>query len=137
MRSLELPVGSSHSPGDLIEGTSHGCRITETGLRAEKLRRFAQDCSWAIDHVYFGAEGVAQNKTLLQANGITHVANCVRLEVQNYFDKELRYMGLYLQDSGAEDILAVLYDVFDFIEEAKKCNGNVFVHCSQVRVSFE
>lgn len=36
----------------------------------------------------------------------------------------------YLADSPKEDILSVLYDVFDFIEEARN-GGNVFIHCSQ------
>jgi len=131
VRSLELPVGAVVPHSEQIDSAHFGCRITDTGLRAEKLRRFAQDCSWAIDHVYFGGEGVAKNKAILDANNITHVVNCVCLEVQNVFDRELKYLGLFLQDSGWEDILAVLYDVFDFIQEAKESQGNVFVHCSQ------
>jgi len=122
MRNIEVP--------EEIDG-NQWCRITETGLRAEKLRRFALDCSWAMDHVYFGGEGVARNRGILDENNITHVVNCVRSDVQNLFDRELSYLGLFLQDSGAEDILAVLYDVFDFIREAKDGKGNVFVHCSQ------
>ena len=35
-----------------------------------------------------------------------------------------------LQDNTSEDITCVLYDVFDFIEEVRKSNGRVFVHCS-------
>ena len=135
MRLLELPDDLSPTQyGELQAEAAHhnGSRITETGQRAEKLRYFAQDCSWAWDHVYFGGEGVARDRARLDAKGITHVVNCVRLEVQNYFYPELYYKELYLQDSGVEDILAVLYDVFDFIEDAKKKNGNVFVHCSQV-----
>lgn len=38
---------------------------------------------------------------------------------------------MILLDSGSEDILSVLYDVFDFIEEARESGGRVFVHCSQ------
>ena len=33
-------------------------------------------------------------------------------------------------DTPKEDILSVLYDVFDFIEDGKN-TGNVFIHCSQ------
>lgn len=134
VRSIEVPMQNSPAFDALrVEETQQACRITDTCLRVEKLRRFAQDCSWAIDHVYFGGEGVARDRQKLGNHGITHVVNCVGLEVGNFFDEELTYLGLFLQDSGEEDILAVLYDVFDFIEEAKRCNGNVFVHCSQVR----
>lgn len=130
VRSLEVPM-SAHL--DVLRTEAQqDCPVTETYKRVEKLRRFAQDCSWAYDHVYFGGEGVAHDRRKLQANGITHVVNCARLDVQSLFKDELQYKEIFLQDSGMEDILAVLYDVFDFIEEAKRRNGRVFIHCKQV-----
>ncbi|GMH41765.1 hypothetical protein BSKO_09675 [Bryopsis sp. KO-2023] len=139
IRYLEIPARSarpSARPNPLqLDGVSRdhdeGRMTTDTGRRIEKLKRFENECSWAIDHVYFGGEAVARNMNILRANSITHVVNCVRLEHTNYFSKDLEYMGLYLQDSGNEDILCVLYDVFDFIEEAERKGGRVFVHCSQ------
>eukprot|EP00850_Spirogloea_muscicola_P020507 SM000218S06603 [mRNA] locus=s218:100838:104332:+ [translate_table: standard] len=35
------------------------------------------------------------------------------------------------QDTPAEDITSVLYDVFDYIEEVRELKGRVFVHCYQ------
>eukprot|EP00210_Caulerpa_lentillifera_P005505 g5264.t1 len=128
---LQLPE-SSEMQGSGPNGTQCvGFPITDTGLRADKLKRFAERCSWAMEHVYFGGEGVASRLDKMKANGITHVVNCVRLERPNYFENDLKYLTLYLQDSGSEDILSVLYDVFDFIEEARETGGRVFVHCSQ------
>ncbi|EFN55648.1 hypothetical protein CHLNCDRAFT_13560, partial [Chlorella variabilis] len=56
--------------------------------------------------------------------------NCVGFLYPPYFEDELRYQVLYLQDTPGEDILCVLYDVFDFIEEATR-GGRVLIHCSQ------
>lgn len=74
---------------------------------------------------------MARTREILRDKGITHVVNCVRWEHENYFENELKYLGLYLQDSNQEDIVAVLYDVFNFIESAREVGGNVYIHCSQ------
>lgn len=94
---LQLPDSNPMQNGGVNGGFSVEFPISDTGLRADKLKRFAEDCSWAMEHVFFGGEGVASRLDKMKANGITHVVNCVRLEHPNYFENELKYLTLYLQ----------------------------------------
>ncbi|ACO64155.1 predicted protein, partial [Micromonas commoda] len=58
--------------------------------------------------------------------------NCVGFVIPNYFEPDLVYKTMWLQDTPDEDISPVLYDCFDFIEEATvERGGRVLVHCSQ------
>lgn len=103
---------------------------TELRARKDKLAYFGRRCS-AVGHgLFVGAEAVAKNREQLRASGITHVINCVGFLYPAYFASELEYMTLFLQDTPAEDIACVLYDVFDFIRSAKE-GGGVLLHCSQ------
>eukprot|EP00210_Caulerpa_lentillifera_P008060 g7696.t1 len=90
---------------------------------------FSEVCSLAIDHVYFGGEGVANQLEILNRYKITHVINCVKAKIRNKFENQFKYFTLHLKDSENEDILSVLYDVFDFIEEARDSGGRVYIHC--------
>ncbi|PHT48889.1 hypothetical protein CQW23_13097 [Capsicum baccatum] len=38
-------------------------------------------------------------------------------------------LTLWLQDSPSEDITSILYDVFDYFEDAREQHGRGFVHC--------
>lgn len=115
---------------DLENLSREAAPITEVRNRKEKLARYEKDCSQVGDRLFVGGEAVAKNREILSGCQITHVVNCVGVLYPSYFEDELKYQTLYLQDSPKEDILAVLYDVFDFIEDARS-GGNVFVHCSQ------
>ncbi len=44
-----------------------------------------------------------------------------------------QYLTLYLEDSPNQDIVRILYDVFEFIEKAhaSASGGSVLVHCTQ------
>ncbi|KAI3425800.1 hypothetical protein D9Q98_007775 [Chlorella vulgaris] len=103
---------------------------TELRARKEKLAFFERQCSRVAEGLYVGAEHVARSRDTLREAGITHIVNCVGFLYPPYFENELRYQVLYLQDTPGEDILCVLYDVFDFIEEAT-LGGRVLLHCSQ------
>ncbi len=103
---------------------------TELRNRKTKFAKYERDCSRVGDGLFVGGEVVAKSRDILLGCNITHVINCVGMLYPAYFEDELEYQTLYLQDSPKEDILAVLYDVFDFIERARE-KGNVFVHCSQ------
>ncbi|KAL4430635.1 hypothetical protein ABPG75_005891 [Micractinium tetrahymenae] len=113
---------------------------TELRARKEKLAHFERQCTRVAEGLYVGAEAVARCRGTLAEAGITHVVNCVGFLYPAHFDSELAYQTLYLQDTPGEDILCVLYDVFDFIEEATggaaggasgTAPGRVLVHCSQ------
>lgn len=63
---------------------------------------------------------------------LSHLICLYQIVVSNVYLKFLYDVNLnvYL-DSREDDILCVLYDVFDFIEEARVVGGKVYVHCSQ------
>ena len=119
---------------------------TELQARREKLAYFDRQCSRVSAGLFLGSDTVARSRDALRGAGITHVVNCVGALYPAYFADELRYLVLHLQgapvcvsrlralllrlicalgsaliwhisaDTPAEDILAVAFDVFDFIE---------------------
>ena len=106
---------------------------SELRARKEKLAFYEKECSQVGDKLFVAAEYVAKNREVLRQSGITHVVNCVGFLYPPYFEDELKYTTLYLQDKPGEDILCILYDVFDFIEEAMQdeADSHILVHCSQ------
>eukprot|EP00803_Ostreobium_quekettii_P001769 evm.model.scf_2305.1 EVM.evm.TU.scf_2305.1 scf_2305:5508-14061(+) len=104
---------------------------TETEARRRRLKHYELQCTHTFEHMHIGGHMVAKSREILRGAGITHVINCVRFEYDNYFQDEMKYLGLYLQDWGQEDIYCVFYDAFDFIEAAREGGGKVFIHCSQ------
>eukprot|EP00887_Chlorella_sp_A99_P007946 scaffold12.g7946.t1 len=130
--------------------------LTEVRGRKQKLAHFDKQCSEVGAGVYVGSEAVAKNRDTLRASGITHVVNCVGFLYPPYFEGELQYITLYLQgesraagsallrrglrlaahllapraaDTPGEDILSVMYDVFDFIE-ARGHSRNALCNCA-------
>jgi protein-tyrosine phosphatase len=62
--------------------------------------------------------------------GITHVINCSSDYSSNYFQGEgVIYKCYHLKDHVRENIECVFYDAIAFIDEAKRNNGKVYVHC--------
>ena len=105
---------------------------SELQIRREKFAHFEKHCTEIVPGVYVSGEGVAKNRATLDEHGITHVINCVGFVIPNYFEPDLVYKTMWLQDTPDEDISPVLYDCFDFIEEATvERGGRVLVHCSQ------
>lgn len=114
---------------DVLGGRGEG-PPSEVRNRKDKLSKYERDCTRVGENLFVGGEVVAKSREILETCHISHVVNCVGVLYPAYFEDELKYQTLYLQDSPKEDLLAVLYDVFDFIEDARN-GGNVFVHCSQ------
>ncbi len=107
------------------------CEPTEMQLKRDKFAFFDKECSRVAEHIYLGSDSVAKNRETLRENGITHVLNCVGFVCPEYFQEDLSYKTLWLQDSPSEDITSILYDVFDYFEEVREQGGRVFVHCCQ------
>eukprot|EP00249_Psilotum_nudum_P024458 c29189_g2_i2 orf=560-3274(-) len=116
---------------DLSNMNRNKPRPTEIQLKRDKFAFFEKECSHVAEHIYLGSDAVAKNRDTLSANGITHVLNCVGFVCPEYFNKDLTYKTLWLQDSPCEDITSLLYDVFDYFEEVREQGGRVFVHCCQ------
>ncbi|XP_050898101.1 protein-tyrosine-phosphatase MKP1 [Lathyrus oleraceus] len=104
---------------------------SEFQFKRDKLAFYDKECSRIAEHVYLGSDTVAKNHELLRKNGITHVLNCVGFVCPEYFKSDFVYKTLWLQDSPTEDIISILYDVFDYFEDVRLQGGRVLVHCCQ------
>jgi len=90
-------------------------------------------CSEIIDgFMWLGSDLVARDEQMLKTIGITHVVNCAADYSENYLqDKGVKYKSYHLKDHVREDISCVFYDAIDFIADARRNNGKVYVHCVQ------
>eukprot|EP00798_Chlamydomonas_sp_ICE-L_P028894 gene28894-32087_t len=105
---------------------------SEAQQRRTKFQLFEKQCSKITESLFLSGDAVAKSWELLQENKVSHVVNCVGFICEEYFkDKGLQYRTYFLQDTPAEDILSILYDAFEFIDNATSQGGRVLVHCSQ------
>jgi protein-tyrosine phosphatase len=90
-------------------------------------------CSMIIDNfLYLGSDIVAKDLPKLKENGITHVINCAADYSANYHEHDgITYLPFHLKDHVRENIECCFYEVIDFMEQAKKEGGRVYVHCVQ------
>lgn len=87
-------------------------------------------CSEVIDNfLYLGSDFVAQDKETFDKLGITHVVNCAADYSANYFEGPVKYRSYHLKDHVRENIESVFYEAIEFIDEARKNDGKVYVHC--------
>jgi protein-tyrosine phosphatase len=89
-------------------------------------------CSEIIDNfLYLGSDFIASDYETLSRLGITHVINCAADYSANYFENKIAYKKYHLKDHVREQIECIFYDAISFMEEARRQNGKVFVHCVQ------
>ena len=82
--------------------------------------------------MFLGSDLVAKDSESFEKNGITHVVNCAADYSQDYhIEKGIKYKSYHLKDHVREDISCVFYDAIEFMQEAKKAGGRVYVHCVQ------
>lgn len=100
--------------------------------KADKLDYFNKVCSRVTEHLYVGSRYIASDKAVLAQHKITHIVNCAGHVCENSFPGEFAYMKLYLLDSANEDIMAVVYQVYAFIQKARENpDHRIFLHCQQ------
>ena len=59
--------------------------------------------------------------------------NCAADYSANYFEKDgIVYKSYHLKDHVRENIECLFYDAIDFIDEAKRKGGKIYIHCVQV-----
>ncbi|KAI5081382.1 hypothetical protein GOP47_0004565 [Adiantum capillus-veneris] len=129
-----------HGPGmklnlDVVRRDSDGNEASgdaELRLRKERLAVCDKECSCIFPYLFLSGRSVAQNLNTLQDSRITHIINCVGFFCPEYFPNDFAYRTLWLQDSQSEDIMCILYDVFDMIENVREQRGGrVLLHCCQ------
>lgn len=130
----DLRGGHEHA-GD--SANDNHCHYSHAHHRKAKFDHEASQCSLVFNtnsreegdpqgpdakenNLYVAGDAVARNREVLASHGITHVVNCCGYACKNYFetDDSVKYMTLCLEDSPTEEIVTVLYKVFDFIGDA-------------------
>lgn len=94
--------------------------------------RMHKDCSdppsFVADGLYLGGVREAADAQCLQSLGITHILNAAR-EVQDLHPGQFQYWHLYVKDSTSERLFPYFADVAKWIEQARRTDGKVLVHC--------
>ncbi|XP_018415000.1 PREDICTED: dual specificity protein phosphatase 19 [Nanorana parkeri] len=76
-----------------------------------------------------GSQDVAQDLDVLKKYKVTHILN-VAYGVENVFPNEFTYRKLSILDLPETDITSYFPECFDFIDQTKKEDGVVLVHCN-------
>jgi len=96
-----------------------------------RVRAFDTVCSKITEDLFLGSDTVAQNKDLLLSHGITHIVNCAGDVCGTYHPDTFTYKTMCLKDVGEEDISVHFQETCDFIDNAVKGGGKVFIHCQK------
>lgn len=81
------------------------------------------------EHLFVGNGNVGANQQLLQKCGISHMLNCSAEDCKPHFPQQFKYRNLYLENVKEEHVDQLLYEAFDFIEDAHARGGRVLVYC--------
>jgi protein-tyrosine phosphatase len=87
-------------------------------------------CSQVTPCLFVSGSEASADREQLRRLGITHVVNCAARECEDAFvGEDIHYLDLLLDDSSREDVTAVVYAAFDWIECGKVAGGRTLVHC--------
>ncbi|KAJ7137631.1 hypothetical protein O6H91_17G024800 [Diphasiastrum complanatum] len=129
---IKLDLGLLEKVSQEPDGPELSDSDNELHQRREKMAECDKQCTRIMTHLFLGGKSVAQNLAILQSCRITHILNCVGFVCSEYFPDDFIYKTLWLQDTPTEDILSIIYDVFDYFEDVREqAGGRVFVHCCQ------
>ena len=81
------------------------------------------------DFLYLGAKGVTGDLEKLNGLSIGYIVNCTQDPPMEYPDK-IKYYHVDVGDTASDNILKFFVGACDFIEEARKSDKCVLVHCT-------
>ena len=84
--------------------------------------------SLILPFIYLGSYRNACDKKEINNLNISYVLNCA-IECYDHYPKNIKYCHLKINDLPYFNILPFLNKATDFIEEARKNNKNILVHC--------
>ena len=95
----------------------------------KQVALFPFGVSKITDDIYLGdAATGASSKKFLKEHGITHIVNAAA-ELPNYFPDDFTYQRLDLYDKTSQTLGPALPKAYDFIKDALKDGGKIFIHC--------
>lgn len=84
-----------------------------------------------LNFLYLGDLTDARNESKIRDLGITHIVN-VTTEIPNFIQSlpKIDYFNINVNDTPRDNISAKFMDAINFIENVRKINGKVLVHCA-------
>ena len=84
-----------------------------------------------LNFLYLGDLTDARNESKIRAMGITHIIN-VTTEIPNFIESlpKINYFNINVNDTPRDNISAKFMESINFIENVRKLNGKVLVHCA-------
>jgi hypothetical protein len=125
------PVRKGRNPGNLSLDLSEMGPPSTAPVEGTTQRRNDQAavCSQVTEFLYIGGAAAAKDRDNLTQVGITHIINCAANIAPAFYPDDFQYYNIKLRDHSGQDIARYFYNVFDFIERARRRGGKVFVHC--------
>ena len=78
----------------------------------------------------------ASNLASLKKIGITHIINAAAKDCRNYHTEHFEYLSIPIDDWENENISIYFEKAHEFIENARKKNGKVLIHCMGKQIFF-
>lgn len=120
---------------DVIDSKIHKMTTTErlqiAHSRIFKYLTKSMDCelpSKILEHIYLGSAQNSFNRNQLVQLNIKFVLNTAK-ECVNHYPNDFHYLHCSLLDSDVEDISSYFDTTFAFLENARKVDNVVLVHC--------
>ena len=87
-----------------------------------------------FENIFISSYRQATDKHFLISNKITHIVNCAygSNSIQQIHIEEVKYLNLFLKDDPGYDFIYEIFSSINFIENAKKNQGNILIHCHEV-----
>lgn len=124
------PPRRSRNPGNLsLDLSQVDQEVPEALCSSHQQNDQAAVCSQVTDFLFIGGAIAAKDKDTLTQAGITHIINCAAAVAPDFYPEDFLYYNVRLRDHSSQDMARHFYNVFDFIERARKCGGRIFVHC--------
>jgi len=97
--------------------------------RKALLKKSKDTIAEVTEYLFVSGREPASSRDMLKAYGITHVVNCTARTCESFFEDSLTYLNMYLDDTPKSDIDLLLYEVVDFVRQARSKCGKVLIHC--------
>lgn len=123
------PMRKSRKPGNLSLDLTQVDPPATDGKPTVRRSEQAAVCSHVTEFLYIGGAAAAKDRDNLLQVGITHIINCAANIAPAFYPEDFQYYNIRLRDHSTQDIARYFYNVFDFIEKARRRGGKVFVHC--------
>ncbi|VDL19525.1 unnamed protein product [Hymenolepis diminuta] len=142
IRLRPTPVQVRTSDGRVLLTDRNGNVITTTTDPTNEISQYGfivnNDPDLQIGEVFvgdstycFGSQDAADELSVLQSKGITHIVNLISNIFPNKFPDHFEYLSCVLYDDLQSDLTPIIDSCCDFIRQrVEPAHGRVFIHCN-------